>query len=927
MSRRLTTHPTQVAAIGLAATVVVAALTSLGVFNRLERVTIDYRFQHARMRSTPMSDRIRHVDIDDGALNSVGRWPWSRVKIALALDELRKAGASVVALDLLLDDPQEPTFEPIETEDEPKVYLEVDHDRAMAEALSKLQSVLFLNVQRNSSIGPDWSGLRGEREYARLMELLRTDVEISDEEAIEQAALTEPRRTLFQERAGLFRDLAASQVAAEMLAAPGPKPTLEQFVRRMTPQLDENTGLFPQLAMLQRVWGQQRSWWTLRPKLRGLTTDARWTGAEDRAPLLQFAEVAAEVGIVNAEPEAEADRAIRDVLVARPTPGGEALQFGLAAAAALQGIHARDVVIEDDRIVIGEHTLPVRDGRLLLDWPNTKDGYLGALRQSAQDPIGYGHMSMGRLISLSEQRPVLAGLEEQLLRVAFEIATGSLGRDLVDESAIDEALMEEISQLADLTLQQVDAASGDQPLSDEERDQIAPFREYSLVREAVRNGRAELQRTEDEVRDFAEGRLVFIGWIATGAAADFFNTAMGPKTPGVVIHAVAADMALTGRAARPAPRGSPLALSLLMGAVATFVAATLSPVRSFIAGTGVAIAYALGCGYLLFNPSPLGPGVLLPIAGPLIAALVAWVSGTSLEAALYQRDRERIRKQFRARVSPQLVERLVDNPASVSMTGEQREMTTIFIDLAGFTSISEMLDGPTTVATLNRAMRENTRVLTAEGAYVNKFLGDGIMAFWSAFAADPEQASRACRAALECQRTVLALNDDPVMNGLPRLSARVGVATGTVVVGDCGAPPELNDYTVIGNAVNLAARLESANKQFGTGVMIDGRTRELAGDSPNYLLRNLGRIIVVGQTTPVEIFEVLPPNASKRRIDLTHEGVALFQAGDFLGALTVFTTLANEFGDVKLAAVYRDGVADAADQGEAFDGALRLRAK
>lgn len=923
MSRRLTTHPTQVAAIGLAATVVVALMTSFGLFSRLERVTIDYRFQHARMRSTPMSDRIRHVDIDDGALEKVGRWPWSRVKIALALDELRLAGASVVALDLLLDNRQAPSFE--RDERSPWEFVEVDHDAAMAEALSRLRCVLALNVQRDGSIGPDWAGERGEREYARLMELLRADVQWTDDEVVDRAGLTGPRLARFRERASLFRALAASQVATEMLAAPGPPPTLEQFVHRMSPRLDENTGRFPELLMLERVWDQARSWATLRPLLRGSTSDDRWTGVEDRAPLLRFAEVANAVGIVNAEPQFEKDNAIRDVTVTRPTPGGEALQFGLAAAAALQGIPARDVVVEDNSVVIGEHTLPVRDGRLLLDWPNTQDEYLGALRQTPDDAIGYGHISMGALVSMGEQRELVQGLERRLDEVTLEIAVGSLGRDGAAE--VDEALIAEVAQMADEVVAQVAQAEQDKPLTAEERDMVAPFREHARLRRELLNGRAEIERRGADLRRLFEDRLVFIGWTATGAAADFFRTAMGAKTPGVVIHAVAADMALTGRAARPAPRGSPLALSLLMGVAATFIAATLSPIRSFLAGTGLAIAYTLGCGYLLFNPGPLGPGVLLPIAGPLIAALAAWVSGTSLEAALYQRDRERIRKQFRARVSPQLVERLVDNPGSVSMSGEQREMTTIFIDLAGFTSISEMLDGPTTVATLNRAMRENTRVLTAEGAYVNKFLGDGIMAFWSAFAVDPEQASRACRAALECQRTVLALNDDPVMNGLPRLSARVGVATGSVVVGDCGAPPELNDYTVIGNAVNLAARLESANKQFGTGVMIDGRTRELAGDSPNYLLRNLGRIIVVGQTTPVEIYEVLPPNASKRRIDLTHEGVALFQAGDFLGALTVFTTLAREFGDEKIAAVYRDGVADAADQGEAFDGALRLRAK
>lgn len=908
--------------MGVMVTLAFSLLAAFGAFQGLERWSIDQRYRWARFRDVPMSDLIRHVDIDDGALEAVGRWPWPRTKIAMALDELGRAGASVVALDLLLDNPQASTFE--REEGNVWEFREVDHDVAMAESLGRLRAVLALNVQLNDSVGPDWEGERGEREYARLMELLRADAQWDDEEVMDRAGLTGPRRARYKERSSLFRALAASQVAAEMLASPGAEPTEAQFLRRMTPRLDEHTGRFPQEAMLQRVWDQQRAWWTLRPMLRGVTSDERWRGVDDRAPILRFVRAAAQVGIVNAEPEMEHDGAVRDVKATRATPGGEALQFGLAAAAAFKGLHARDVAVDDRSVTIGDHTLPLRHGRLLLDWPRTRDEYLGAFRRSDADPVGHGHITMSAPVGLGEQRVVLAALEARLVVVTREIAEGALGRPMGVE--IDDALAAEVVEAADEIVRQVREAAS--PLSSEERDIVAPFLEHARLREEIVSGRATLEALSARLREAVEGRLVFVGWTATGAAADFFKSAMGAKTPGVVMHAVAADMALTGRAARLAPAGATVAFSLLLGCMATFVAATLSPVRSAIAATLLAAGFIGLCGVILFNPTPLGTGVLLPLAAPLIAALAAWVSATALEAALYQRDRERIRKQFRARVSPQLVERLVDNPGSVSMSGEQREMTTFFLDLAGFTSISERLDGPSTVATLNRAMRENTRVLTAEGAYVNKFLGDGIMAFWSAFQADPEQAARACRAALECQRTVAALNDDPAMAGLPRLSARVGVATGTVVVGDCGAPPELNDYTVIGNAVNLAARLESANKQFGTGVLIDGRTRELAGDSlGGYKLRNLGKIVVVGQTALVDVFEVLPATADPKRIDLTHEGVALYQAGDFIGALTAFTRLEREYGDEKLAGVYRDGVADAAEMGDAFDGAIRLRSK
>ncbi len=627
---------------------------------------------------------------------------------------------------------------------------------------------------------------------------------------------------------------------------------------------------------------------------------------------------------VNAEQEG--DGAIRDVRVARPTPGGEALQFGLAAAAEFLGLRASDVVIEEEFVQIGDHRLPIRDGRLTLDWPRTDEEYFGAMRRTDADPIGYGHISIGVIVSLGQERQKLAGLKERLIEVTREVAVDVLGREPSVE--VDAALIAEVAEEAKWNIDIAEQTQQERPLSDEEMDLLAPFREHVRVAQEIEHGERMINDTAAELRSQVEGRLIFIGWTSTGALADFFKTALGGKTPGVVVHAVAADMALTGRAKNLAHPLAPLALALLLGAAATLVAAVFPPVVSSFSGIAMAVGYVGGAGWLLFNWTPGGQGVLLPMVGPLATGVAAWVSATAVEAALFKRDREQIRKQFRARVSPQLVEKLVENPGSVSMTGEQREMSTMFIDLAGFTSLSERLDGPTTVATLNRAMRENTRVLTAENAYVNKFLGDGLMAFWSAFDVEPDQAARACRAALECQRAIGALNFDPSMKGLPPLSARVGIATGTVVVGDCGAPPELNDYTVIGNAVNLASRLESANKQFGTSVLIDGRTRELAGDHPTeYALRHLGRIVVVGQTTPVSIYEVLTPDADRERIDMTHDAVEKFQQGDFVGALTLFHQLEERFGDKKLAAVYRDGVADAADQGDAFDGALRLRAK
>jgi class 3 adenylate cyclase len=255
------------------------------------------------------------------------------------------------------------------------------------------------------------------------------------------------------------------------------------------------------------------------------------------------------------------------------------------------------------------------------------------------------------------------------------------------------------------------------------------------------------------------------------------------------------------------------------------------------------------------------------------------------------------------------------------MSGEEREVTVLFGDLAGFTKISESLGGAMTVATLNRYMKTLAGALVEHGAYLNKFLGDGVMAFWSAFTPDVGQAAHACRAAVACQDMVARLNAQPAAKGVPALGLRIGVATGRVVVGDCGAPPALNDYTVIGDAVNLASRLESASKQFGTSNLIDARTREQLGPN-DVAVRPIGLVVVVGQTRPVNVFEVLPCDGQDELIALSAGVVETFARRDRDACGKALEAFAARFGETPFVETYREALGEAD-----LDGVLRLKEK
>src|SRR5690606_33212715 len=240
--------------------------------------------------------------------------------------------------------------------------------------------------------------------------------------------------------------------------------------------------------------------------------------------------------------------------------------------------------------------------------------------------------------------------------------------------------------------------------------------------------------------------------------------------------------------------------------------------------------------------------------------------------------------------------------------------------------------GPQTVALINDCMRAFTAELTKADAYVNKFLGDGLMAFWSAFADDPDQADKAVRAAAACLEAIETVNERRRAHepDAPPLSVRVGVATGVAIVGDCGAPPELNDYTAIGNAVNLASRLEGACKAFGVRAMIDGRTRELMKAPPPRALRPLGRVVVVGQTVPVEVYEMPRAAIDDARLAKWADLLGRFERGEFDDCLDALSGYTSSYGEDAPCERLREAIEDLRAEGAtAAEGpvAIRLRSK
>src|SRR5277367_970039 len=241
---------------------------------------------------------------------------------------------------------------------------------------------------------------------------------------------------------------------------------------------------------------------------------------------------------------------------------------------------------------------------------------------------------------------------------------------------------------------------------------------------------------------------------------------------------------------------------------------------------------------------------------------------------------------FRKYIPADLVKTLVSEGIEPRPGGAIRKLTVLFADIAGFTGLSERM-GDRIIPLLSKYLDTMSREVSNHGGTIDKFIGDAVMAFWGAPAANADHALSACRAALACQRALVAsgLTDD---GGRP-LRVRIGVNSGDMLVGNIGSEVRLN-YTVIGDAVNVASRLEGANKEYGTEIIIGEETRRLAGD--RIQARELDRLMVYGRTGGIAIYELLdvaePGAALPEWMTLYERGLAAYRGRDFAGAANLF---------------------------------------
>jgi class 3 adenylate cyclase len=326
------------------------------------------------------------------------------------------------------------------------------------------------------------------------------------------------------------------------------------------------------------------------------------------------------------------------------------------------------------------------------------------------------------------------------------------------------------------------------------------------------------------------------------------------------------------------------------------------------------------------------PGVFITACAMVVLAV-----GLAEDYHRSEAQRKHVTRRFESYVDPALVKYVIEHPQTTHIDGEVRELTVVFTDLEGFTTITERLrEGAVTL--LNEYLRLMVPLIRNHNGYRNKFLGDGMMFFYGAPEKNPDHAIHAVATVLKMQETMARFNELIAArrrhsgDDLPLLTMRTGVSSGQMIVGDAG-PEEASDYTVLGDTVNLGARLESANKQLGTHILLSERTVQLLPPDL-FLLRPIGRIQAVGLTRAVMTYEPLchlsaATPAQLQSVELHRRLVERFAGSDFTGCMEIARRVESELGAHKLGALYRDLCAQhlRTPPGPAFTGQIILNEK
>ena len=411
--------------------------------------------------------------------------------------------------------------------------------------------------------------------------------------------------------------------------------------------------------------------------------------------------------------------------------------------------------------------------------------------------------------------------------------------------------------------------------------------------------------------EFFKDKVVMIGSSAQ-IAHDVFPTPMSPEMPGPLLHLHAMAAAIDGEFLRATTRQQGYALVGAAGFLAALLVGFIRrPLLAVAVLAGLAIAY-LGIARVLYDQS----GLLLLVVPVVAAFLLSGAFSLGFDYALERIEKVRTRRTLERYVSKNLVKEILENPHGFysSMRGARKPVTVLFSDLIGFTTLSERADPEELVRQLNEYLSGMVSVVFDNQGTLDKFIGDAIMAVWGNVRSDgpASDAKAAARTALGMRRALIKLNEGWRKEGRMGLGMGIGINQGEALVGNIGsyAPNERLDPTVIGDAVNLASRLEALTRTYGVDILLGPSAAELIRD--DFHLRTVARVQVKGKTVPVEVSTLIAAKGDEvagdllKWLEVYEEALVKFRERDFPQAKILFQRFLEFYPKDYLAKMYLD---------------------
>lgn len=955
--------------IGVVVTAGVVAAYLFGGLDRIERMTLDQRFRHTNsIHEYPSHEdpAIVCIDIDDTSLEVLGRWPWTRDRQAPLVAIPAELGARAILADLTWTEAEDPRLDRGDNADIASDPLELTNTGSADGLPGKIvfpdyELATAIRDAGNAYLAYDYStdDLEDSDAFnAEVDALLAAGGDISA--AGGDASLRVRMVAALQREPALTADELAKRLAvddASQLATWLDRSRIAALRRRLWKWLDEQperweqslfelyvpfhvelTGLPPTgktpLTAAENVALRDVLGWRATTAGDAFDLDA----VRSAAPPVQgitpvyylHARAAKRCGFVVFAPDS--DGVVRLMPLRRRHRGRVLPQLAFVLACDELGVPPDGASVNGRTLTLKTPSGPQASlsiqlddgGRTMIPWVKGRD-WTRVFRHLPADAIMALHdhrqdiqrnneivlealweiLALDALAPLADHQKTIEGVFDLDGQIRISRYRNSEG-DVRELSAIRDSLLAETSEIERQVRERAQTIMGESTSNDEQLQRLQSL--LGTIDECHRV-EPELQKTVEQlaarIRGIVDGKICLIGYTAT-SLADMKPIPTSPSAAGVMAHANMLNGLLSGQLMRWASTPLNAAIAAAFGLLTTLLATFMRARLALVFTVFLAVSYVAVAGMLVFHQYAYFLAVT-PVAS---AILITYVCISAYRYVFIEGERRQLATALGQYTSKEMARQMAENP-ELCRRAEMREVTAVFTDLKGFTSISERIGAERTQKVLNICLGRFTEIMLKHEGMVNKFIGDGIFAFWNpVIYPQADHARRACETAIDLQSGLEDLKKEQSKRGgdevFDEIILRIGIATGNAIVGPCGSKQKF-DYTCIGDSVNVAARLESANKFYGTRLLISAATRDGAGDGFEW--RALGGVQVKGKRHAVPVYELLG-RAGHVPADLlayaSEFGAAVtrFQQRDWEGARDGFEACRRRRPDDSAAAEY-----------------------